>query len=107
MIAWNDYSLKNIWALGFSMGFIRLIMFCINFVISLQILLKGGPTKSFRLRRRIQQGYPLSLYIFILCSKVLSRLIYYKESIREIIGVKADMRNIMECLDNSLQAGLS
>ena len=52
------------------------------------ILLNGSPSKFFQASRGIQQGDPLSPFIFILMAKGLSRLIQYQATNWELRGLK-------------------
>lgn len=59
--------------LGFHPQWIRLIMQCIS-TVTYSYLINGSPRGRVRPSRGISQGDPLSPYIFILCSEVLSGL---------------------------------
>ena len=67
---------------------IDLIMSCVSSV-STSILLNGAPLEPILLSRGIRQGYPLSLYLFILCIDFLSQLIEEKCSNKLWNQVKA------------------
>ena len=59
--------------LGFDSKWIRLIMQCIS-TVTYSFLINGSPRGRVKPSRGIRQGDPLSPYIFILCSEVLSGL---------------------------------
>ena len=60
--------------LGFDQKVINLISQCIS-TVSFTLLLNGSRSSTISPSRGIRQGDPVSLYLFILCSEVLSRLI--------------------------------
>ena len=60
--------------LSFDQRIINLIHQCIS-TVSFTLLLNGSKNISFHPSRGVRQGDPLSLYLFILCSEVLSKLI--------------------------------
>lgn len=65
----------------------RLIMDCVKST-SFSILLNGQPTRSFSPSRGLQQGDPLSPFLFIICAEGLSSLLRDAEAKREIHGLK-------------------
>ena len=72
---------------GFSSLFISLVMHCVE-TVRFQVLLNGSPLRSFKPQRGIRQGDPLSPFLFILCSDVLSRLLLQQEREGLIHGIK-------------------
>uniref|UniRef100_A0A803QLX3 Reverse transcriptase domain-containing protein n=1 Tax=Cannabis sativa TaxID=3483 RepID=A0A803QLX3_CANSA len=72
---------------GFSSKVCNLIMQCIT-TVSFSILLNGAPLAPFNPKRGIRQGDPLSPFIFILCSEVLSKLIFKAERLGQLSGVR-------------------
>lgn len=58
---------------GFPSNSIKLIINCVS-LNSLSLLWNGSQIDSFMPTRRLRQGYPLSLYLFLLCMERLSHL---------------------------------
>jgi hypothetical protein len=73
--------------MGFPQHMTDTIMRCVRSV-SFSILLNGKPTKSFKPKKGLRQGDPLSPYLFILCANVFSGLITKAQMDKEIHGVK-------------------
>jgi hypothetical protein len=60
--------------LGFDTGWVELVMKMISSV-SFSVLFNGSPLESFRPSRGIQQGDPISPYLFLLAAEGLSCLL--------------------------------
>jgi hypothetical protein len=73
--------------LGFHATWLHWIESCISFT-SFSILLKGSPFGLFSPKKGLRQGDPLSPFLFILGSKLLSRLLLKEERIGNIKGMK-------------------
>jgi hypothetical protein len=79
--------------LGFNPTWINWIKICIS-TSSFSILLNGSPFGHFTLERGLRQGDPLSPFLFILGSEVLSRLLFKEESLGNIKGLKISRNNL-------------
>lgn len=73
--------------MGFSERWISWIMECITSV-SYSFLINGHPMGTVIPSRGIRQGDPLSPYIFILCSQVLSRLCLKAQPEGKLLGIR-------------------
>jgi len=73
--------------LGFDARWISWIMSCKESV-SYSFLINGTPQGSIRPSRGLKQGDPLSLYVFILCTEVLSALCAKGQANGTLPGVK-------------------
>ena len=73
--------------LGFDARWISWIMSCIESV-SYSFLINGTPQGSIRPSRGLRQGDPLSPYVFILCTEVLSALCTKGQANGTLPGVK-------------------
>ena len=56
--------------------------------VQFSIILGGSPCASFKPSRGLHQGDPLSPYLFIIASEVLSRMISNAEGLGHIKGIK-------------------
>jgi hypothetical protein len=74
---WSFLS-KKFLALGFSHSWNHLIEQCLS-TTSFSVLIDGSPHGKFSPSRGLRQGDPLSPFLFILGSEVLSRLINREE----------------------------
>ena len=74
--------------LGFCEIWINIVMNCVSSV-SYSIILNGATTNSFCPERGLRQGDPFSPYLFILCAKTLSTLLYQAEARNHIHGYQA------------------
>lgn len=73
--------------LGFHHVWVNWIMECVTSV-SYTYLLNGSAQGLVRRQRGLRQGDPLSPYIFIMCSEVLSRLCKKAQSEEKLTGIK-------------------
>lgn len=85
-IEWN-FLLEVLRCFGFSNTWIQLIRQCIS-TVSFSLLLNGSTLGLFRPHRGIRQEDPISPFLFILCSEVLSRLLISAEANNLISGLK-------------------
>ena len=69
------------------MNFRKLVLSCISSV-HYSVLINGNISGSFKPSRGIRQGDPLSLFLFILCSEIFSRLMFKEESTGNLQGIK-------------------
>jgi hypothetical protein len=83
---WN-FLLRILTLLGFHPVWVQWIRQCIT-TSSFSILLDGAPFGKFFPSRGLQQGNPLSPFLFILGSEVLSRLLYHEEALGNLHGIK-------------------
>ncbi|KAM6545081.1 hypothetical protein CsatB_025817 [Cannabis sativa] len=81
------FLLRVLKANGFSDHVCSIIMTCVTSV-TYSVLLNGAPLTPFNPKRGLRQGDPLSPFLFILCSEVLSKLILRAENNGELNGVK-------------------
>ncbi|KAM6580133.1 hypothetical protein CsatA_003907 [Cannabis sativa] len=85
-IEWS-FLIRVLKANGFNEKFCDMIFQCVS-TVSFSILLNGAPLKSFNPGRGLRQGDPLSPYLFILCSEVLSKLLVRAEARSQISGIR-------------------
>ena len=76
---------------GFHPIWVNWISQCIS-SSSFSVLLNGSPFGRFTLYRGLQQGDPLLLLLFLLCSEILSRLLLRAEAEGHIRGIKIRRR---------------
>ena len=70
---------------GFNEGWIHLIMLCVK-TVTYSVLVNGEPCGTIHPSRGIRQGDPLSLFLFLLCTKGLNGLIKKAEMNGDIHG---------------------
>ena len=85
-LEWN-FLILVLKAFRFSAKFTSMIKQCLS-TVQFSILLNGGQCPSFTPSQGIRQGDPISLYLFILGSEVLMRLINREISLGHLSVVK-------------------
>ena len=73
--------------LGFHVTWLQWIKSCISYP-SFSILLNGCPFGLFSPSRGLRQGDPLSPFLFIMGSKLFSRLLFKEERLDKVKGMK-------------------
>ncbi|XP_042958123.1 secreted RxLR effector protein 78-like [Carya illinoinensis] len=85
-IEW-DFLFAIMKALGYSNKWINLVRECIT-TATFSVLISGSPRGFFKAERGLRQGDLISPFLFILCTKVLSRLIARSEAMGTLKGLK-------------------
>lgn len=65
----------------------KLVLSCVT-IVEFSLLINGSVSKEIKPTRGLRQGDLLSPFLFILSSKILSRLIRKKEEAEVILGIK-------------------
>jgi hypothetical protein len=68
--------------MGFDDKWVDLVMKCVTSV-SFSVIVNGTPVGLFKPSRGIRQGDPLSLYLFLICVKVLSAKLTHEEVVED------------------------
>ncbi|KAM1951519.1 hypothetical protein ACFX15_006123 [Malus domestica] len=84
-----DFLMAVMEKMGFNSRWRNLIMGCIS-TVNFSILLNGQPGSKFTPSRGLRQGDPLSPYLFLLVSEVLSLLIQRESDGGRIEGIQMD-----------------
>lgn len=82
-----DFLSQVLLKLGFAASWVEKVVNCIDSV-SFNLLLSGKKVSSFRPKRGLRQGDPLSPYMFIIVADVLSKMINKAVANGQIIGTK-------------------
>lgn len=81
------FVLKILEQFGFHPTWFNWVKQCIT-SSSFSVLLNGGPYGNFVPTRGLRQGDPLSPFLFLLCSEILSRLLLKEEAAGHLRGIK-------------------
>jgi hypothetical protein len=73
--------------LGFDEGWVKLIMQCVS-TVKYQVRCNGSLSDYITPTRRLRQGDPFSLYLFLLCAEGVTSLITHEEEQGHLVGVK-------------------
>jgi hypothetical protein len=82
-----DFLLTIMLKLGFHPTWVNWIRICVS-TPSFSILINGSPFGKFTPSRGLRQGDPLSHFLFILGTEVLSRLFHQQESLGLLNGIR-------------------
>lgn len=83
---------KAIRKMGFSDGWVDLIMNCISSA-SFSILINGEPKGNVIHQRGLKQGCPLSRYLFLFCAEAFFCLINNAENLQQLYGIRINRRS--------------
>lgn len=78
--------------MGFDFKWIDLIMRCVS-SISYSVIINGSRNYLFKPKRGLRPGDPLNLFLFLICSEVLSSLLHLSVQNGLLKGVKASRYN--------------
>lgn len=78
---------------GFDDYWVNIILTYVK-TVSYQVLINGDPKKQFFLNSGLQQGDPLSPYLFVICQNVFSLLSNKYEREGKIEGLKVSQNSI-------------
>ncbi|KAL5574921.1 hypothetical protein UlMin_016620 [Ulmus minor] len=103
-LSWNF--LKSVFtAFGFHPKWIRWVLLCCS-TASMTLILHEAAFQSFRPKRGLRQGDPISPYLFILCVEVLSRLINQEVFSGRIAGLISSLLGFDKISPSSAYLGL-
>lgn len=74
---WWDFIEETLYDVGLPLKFVQAVMLCVS-TCSMRVVWNGHRSEQFNPSRGIQQGDPLSPYLFVLCMKRLSQVIHQK-----------------------------
>ena len=78
--------------MGFASQWIRIIMMCVT-TVSYAVVINGNPCGNIIPERGLQQGDPISPYLFLLYAEALSALLYKANSEGVMTGVPTSRRS--------------
>ncbi|XP_024155933.1 uncharacterized protein LOC112163903 [Rosa chinensis] len=82
-----DFLEATLLKFGFSRHWVNLVMACVS-TVTFSIVLNGNSGSSFRPSRGLRQGDPLSPYLFLIISEVLSLRLTKAIHVGDLVGVK-------------------
>lgn len=89
-----EYNEGILGTVGFSPRWVQLIMGCV-FSVSYNLCINGNLCGEFKSGRELRQGDPFSLFLFLLCTKGLSRFLHKMERVGKIRGFKVARQVIL------------
>ncbi|KAM1054325.1 hypothetical protein ACFX2I_001689 [Malus domestica] len=87
--------------MGFDRNWVNLVMNCVT-TVEFSVLINGHSGRRFKPTRGLRQGDPLSPYLFLIVSEVLSRLIRYATDMGFVEGIRISANG--PCLSHLLFA---